>query len=201
MRALPKRAVLSAFLATTFVLSGCLPIAATGVAVSALAVTDRRSVGAQTEDTEIEIKMTNRLASAVKEWGGVSITSYNRRVLLTGQVPDAQSKKAVEEVARVTPGVVMVHNELEVGPRASLTAETRDAALTLRIKSSFLEQRALSTNLVKVVTESDVVYLMGLVTQREAPGYAQVASRVSGVRRVVTLFQYLTEEELKRLEP
>jgi len=81
----------------------------------------------------------------------------------------------------------------------SLTARAADAATTARVKAAFVEQKALTQNTVKVVTENDVVYLMGLVTRREAPAYATVASRVSGVRRVVTLFEYITDEELQRI--
>jgi osmotically-inducible protein OsmY len=159
---------------------------------------DRRTVGAQTEDTEIQIRALNRIASTVKTHGGVSVTSYNRRVLLTGQVPDAATKRDVEQAVLPIPGLKTVYNELQVAPRATLATETRDAALTARIKASFLEQRELNANTVKVVTEGGVVYLLGLVTEREGKVYAGVASRVSGVQRVVTLFEYISEESLNR---
>jgi osmotically-inducible protein OsmY len=197
MRQLSRFAIVSTLLASTFVLNGCLPLAATGMAVTAKAALDRRTIGAQTEDTEIEFRARNRIAGAVQDAGGVSVTSYNRRVLLTGQVRDEEMKRAVEAAVAPTPGVRALFNELEVGPRATLPLETRDAALTARVKTSFLEQRVLSINAVKVVTESEVVYLMGLVSQREGPAYAQTAARVSGVRRVVTLFEYVTEDELR----
>jgi osmotically-inducible protein OsmY len=199
MPSMPRIAVVTMLLASTIALNGCLPLAATGLAVTTKAALDRRTVGAQAEDTEIELRARNRIAAAVKDWGGVSVTSYNRRVLLTGQVPSEEVKRAVEAAVAPTAGVRTIHNELEIGPRQAFASETRDAALTARIKTSFLEQRVLSVNAVKVVTESEIVYLMGLVSQREGPAYAQVASRVSGVRRVVTLFEYVTEEELKRI--
>jgi osmotically-inducible protein OsmY len=199
MPSMPRIAVVTMLLASTIALNGCLPLAATGLAVTTKAALDRRTVGAQAEDTEIELRARNRIAAAVKDWGGVSVTSYNRRVLLTGQVPSEEVKRAVEAAVAPTAGVRAIHNELEIGPRQVFASETRDAALTARIKTSFLEQRVLSVNAVKVVTESEIVYLMGLVSQREGPAYAQVASRVSGVRRVVTLFEYVTEEELKRI--
>jgi osmotically-inducible protein OsmY len=135
----------------------------------------------------------------VKDHGGVGITSYNRRVLLTGQVPDAATKRNVEQAVLPIPGVKLVHNELQVAPRATLASESRDAALTTRIKASFLEQKELNVNTVKVVTEGGVVYLMGLVTEREGKVYSGVASRVSGVQRVVTLFEYISEEALNRV--
>ena len=178
---------------------GCLPIAATGVAVGALAVLDRRTVGAQTEDTEIEFRAAGRLPDAIKSAAGVAVTSYNRRVLRTGQVSDEASKLEAERVVRQVPGVREVFNELEIGMRVSAATTASDAATTARVKAAFLEQKALSANLVKVVTENGVVYLMGLLTQREAPAYSGVASRVSGVRRVVTLFEFITDEELARI--
>jgi osmotically-inducible protein OsmY len=198
MRHLPRIALVISLAASTLALQACLPIAATGVAVGASAMMDRRTIGAQTEDREIQIRALNRIAAGIKEHGGVGITSYNRRVLLSGQVPDEQTKRAVESIVLPTPGVKMVYNELQVAPRSSLTAEARDAALTTRVKASFVEQSGLNANTVKVVTEDGVVYLMGLVTDREGKLAAGVASRVSGVARVVTLFEYISEESLKR---
>jgi len=100
--------------------------------------------------------------------------------------------------------VVEVYNELEIGPRTALTVQATDAAITTRVKAAFVEQKVLTATAVKVVTENNVVYLMGLVTRREAPAYSAVASRVGGVRRVVTLFEYITDEEFSasaRAEP
>jgi osmotically-inducible protein OsmY len=194
-----RLAVVAAVLASTLAASGCLPIAATGIAVGTMAVLDRRSVGAQTEDTEIEVRGLNRMSDGIKGSKGVSITSFNRRVLLTGQVPDATAKADAERVMRQVPGVREVFNELEIGERVGLSTITNDSAITVKVKAGFVEQTALNSNVVKVVTENGVVYLMGLVTQREGPAYAGVASRVGGVRRVVTLFEYITEEELARI--
>jgi osmotically-inducible protein OsmY len=129
----------------------------------------------------------------------VSVTSYNKRVLLSGQVPDAQAKTDAGRAAGQVFGVVEVYNELEIGPRTALTVQATDAAITARVKAAFVEQKVLTATAVKVVTENGVVYLMGLVTRREAPAYATVASQVSGVRRVVTLFEYITDQDLERI--
>jgi osmotically-inducible protein OsmY len=198
MRHIPRIALVVSLVATTLTLQACLPVAATGIAVGASAMMDRRTIGAQTEDREIQIRALNRVAAGVKEHGGVGVTSYNRRVLLTGQVPDEQTKRAVEQTVLQTPGVKLIHNELQVAPRATLASETRDAALTTRVKASFVGQSGLNADTVKVVTEGSIVYLMGLVTDREGKLAAGVASRVSGVSRVVTLFEYVTEESLTR---
>jgi osmotically-inducible protein OsmY len=195
-----RLAVTAALLASTLSAAGCLPLAATGMAVGTLAVLDRRTLGAQTADTEIEVRGANRMPDAIKGARGVAITSFNGRVLLTGQVPDETAKADAERVMRQVPGVRQVHNELETADRVGFSTTANDTAITARVKAGFVEQRALNSNLVKVVTENGVVYLMGLVTEREGPAYATVASRVPGVRRVVTLFEYLTEEELAKLE-
>lgn len=197
----PKRrlTVVATLLLSSVTASGCLPVMATGAAVGALATLDRRTIGAQTEDTEIELRGLNRMPDAIKGAPGVGITSYNRRVLLTGQVPDEGAKADAERTMRQVPGVREVFNELETASRVTFSTKANDTAITARVKAGFIQQKALSSNAVKVVTENGVVYLMGLLTQREGPAYAEVASRVPGVRRVVTLYEYISEEELARI--
>jgi osmotically-inducible protein OsmY len=199
MHTMRRLAVVGALIGSTLAASGCIPLAATGMAVSAMAALDRRTVGAQTEDTEIELRASSRMSDAIKGSKGVAVTSYNRRVLLTGQVPDEAGKADAERAVREIRGVREVHNELETANRVSFSTTANDTAITARVKAGFLEQKALNTNAVKVVTENGVVYLMGLVTEREGPAYATVASRVPGVRRVVTLYEYVSEEELARI--
>ncbi len=199
MHTMRRLAVVGALIGSTLAASGCVPLAATGMAVSAMAALDRRTVGAQTEDTEIELRAASRMSDAIKGSKGVAVTSYNRRVLLTGQVPDEAAKADAERAVREIRGVREVHNELETANRVSFSTTANDTAITARVKAGFLEQKALNTNAVKVVTENGVVYLMGLVTEREGPAYATVASRVSGVRRVVTLYEYVSDEELARI--
>ena len=199
MQPIRRLVVGAALIAATLGASGCLPLIATGAAVGTLAALDRRTVGAQTEDQEIELRGYNRLPDAIRAAKGVAITSYNRRVLLTGQVPDDTAKADAERTLRAVPGVREVHNELETAHRVTFSTTANDTAITARVKAGFVEQKALDSNAVKVVTENGVVYLMGLVTQREGPGYATVASRVPGVRRVVTLYEYISDEELARI--
>lgn len=179
--------------------SGCLPLAATGMAVGTLAALDRRTVGVQASDTEIELRGSSRMSDAIRGSRGVSITSYNGRVLMSGQVPDEKARTDAERAMKQVPNVREVHNELETADRVTFSTTATDSAITARVKAGFVEQKVLSTNAVKVVTENGVVYLMGLVTQREGPAYAMVASRATGVRRVVTLFEYVTDEELAQI--
>ena len=194
-----RRRVTTALVLAPMALSGCAPVVATSMAVGSFAVIDRRTLGTQTDDTEIELRASGRLPDAIRGARGVSVTSYNRSVLLTGQVPDPAAKAEAERAVRQVNGVRNVFNELEVGPRVSFATIANDTQLTARVKGAFLEQKVLDTNAVKVVTENGVAYLMGLVTQREGPAYATAASRVSGVRRVVTLFDYITDEDLARI--
>ncbi len=181
------------------VLNGCVALVATGAAVGVMAAMDRRTVGTQTEDQGIEIKAWDAIRSKVNQSSGISVTSFNRKVLLTGQVLDEQAKRDAETVAKVG-NVQRVFNELSVNSRASFTTSTVDAATTSRIKGAFLQASDLSTNQFKVVTESGTAYLMGVVTQREGDRAAQVASRVPGVKNVVTVFDYITDEELAGIE-
>lgn len=197
---LHRCALVAALAAVTLVNSGCLPVVAGGLAVGTLAAMDRRSVGTQTDDTELELRVGGRMSDAIRGSRGVSVTSYNKNILLTGQVPDAAAKADAERAARLVNGVRQIHNELEVGPRVALTTLTLDTTLTGRVKTAFLEQKVLDSNAVKVVTENGTVYLMGLVTRREGPAYATVASRVTGIKKVVTLFEYITDEELARIK-
>ncbi len=181
-------------------LSGCFPLAAGALAVGGLALTDRRTVGAQTEDQSIELKVGNRLGNALAKAGGISVTSYNRQVLLTGSVTDETSKREAGAIAGKVDNVKAVVNELVVGPRASVSGAASDAALTSKVKASFVEAKDVQASSIKVVTEQGVVYLMGVVTEREATRAAQIAARVSGVAKVVTVFEYVSEDQLANIE-
>jgi osmotically-inducible protein OsmY len=181
-------------------LSGCIALALTGAAVGALSVIDRRTIGAQTEDQGIEFKASDAIRNRIRQPGGISVTSFNRKVLLSGQAPNEQARKDAEALLSKIDNVRSVHNELSVTDKASFGTNTRDSAITARVKGAFLEAADLSTNVFKVVTETGVVYLMGIATNREGQRAAMVASRVPGVDKVVTLFEYVTEEELAKIE-
>jgi len=203
-RSIPGRlagaALASTLVVATLSLTGCFPLAATGVAVGALAATDRRTIGTQTEDTGIELKAAARLRDELKNTGGISVTSFNRKVLITGQVIDETTKQTAERVVASVENVRSVHNELQVSGRVSLGTSASDATITTRVKAAFVDAKDLQSNTVKVVTEAGVVYLMGIVTRAEGDRAAQVASRVSGVTRVVTTFEYATADEIARIE-
>ena len=198
MKTSARLTLVAALLASALATSGCLPLVATGAAVGTLAALDRRTLGAQTEDQEIELKATNRMRDALKQPGGVSVTSFNRKVLLTGQVASEDDKRAAEAAVAGLPNVRSIHNELQVLGRPSLATSAADTSITARVKAALVDAQDLHANVIKVITESGTVYLMGLVSRREADRAAQVASRVAGVQRVVTVFEFITEEEAKR---
>ena len=187
---LARLTILVAALGASAWLTACVPLAVTGVAVGAMAATDRRTLGAQTDDQAIELKALGQVRDMVAQTGGVSITSYNRKVLLTGQVSDEETKSKVEKVVAALPNVRGVQNELQIAGRVGLGTATNDAALTARVKAAMIEDRDLNSQTIKIVTEAGVVYLMGIVSRNEGDRAARVASRVSGVMRVVTVFEY-----------
>ncbi|HZH08075.1 MAG TPA: BON domain-containing protein [Lautropia sp.] len=197
-----RRLVIFALTASTLGLSGCFGLAATGAAVGTMAVLDRRSLGAQTEDQAIELRGLRELNRHINDSsiGSVSITSFNRRVLLSGQADTPQTRQLADDVVRQrVPNIREIFNEVEVVGAADFATRTKDTTLTARVKAGLVRERNLSSNAIKVVTERSTVYLMGLVTQNEGQRAAIISSQVSGVTRVVTLFEYVTEEELSRI--
>jgi osmotically-inducible protein OsmY len=183
-------------------LSACAPLVIGGaMAGGAIVATDRRTSGAQLEDQGIELRSANRLRELLGERGNVSVTSYNRQVLLTGEVPTEADKAAVERTVAGVENVRSTVNELGVLGVSSLTQRSSDTLITGRVKASMLEARDLSGNAVKVVTSRGTVYLMGRLTQREADRATDIARNTSGVQRVVRVFEIITEEELARILP
>jgi osmotically-inducible protein OsmY len=188
---------LTGMLAST--LQGCVGLVVGGAVVGSLAATDRRTLGAQTEDKEIALKANGRLPSIVGDSGHVDITSYNRKVLLTGEIKDEQMKQAVEQDIRQVPGVQGVMNELEIAGVSSFSSRSNDLYITSKISATFIDAKELNANSIKIVTERGTVYLMGLVTQHEGQIAAELVSGVSGVNRVVKMFEYISEDELKQM--
>ncbi len=180
-------------------LQGCVEMAIGTAVVGTLAATDRRTFGAQTEDKTIVLKGESRVANLVGGAGHVNVTSFNRKVLLTGEVRDEAMKAAVEREVSAIENVQSVINELEVMGVSSFTSRSNDSLITGKVKASFVDAKDLYANAIKVVTERGVVYLMGRVTQREGNLAADVASNVSGVHKVVKVFEYISEEDYNRL--
>jgi len=174
------------------VLSGCVPLVVAGAAGgAALVVSDRRSVGAQADDEAIELKILNNIGAGYGDRVHVNVTSYNGIVVLTGEVPTQDLLGSIAEIAKTTPKVRRVDNELTVGPVSGIGSRTNDSYITSKVKARFVEANKFPPNYVKVVTERQVVYLMGLVRRSESDTAAQIAATTTGVVRVVKLFEYI----------
>lgn len=199
-QAIARAAMVAALVGMSAGLAGCFTAAATGIVVGGLAAIDRRTIGAQTEDQAIELKTYEALRANNVQGGGISVTSFNRRVLLTGQVESESIKARAAEVARGIANVTQVHDELAVAGRASFGSSVTDTSITTRVKTALLNSNEAPGNSVKVVTEKTTVYLMGILTAAEAEAAARIASRTSGVARVVTVFEIISAEEAARLD-
>jgi osmotically-inducible protein OsmY len=196
------RAAVAALLASTALLSGCGALLLGGAAVgSVLVFTDRRTSGTQLEDQAIELKAANRAREIVGDRGHVNATSYNRVVLLTGEVPSDADKTAVERSVSRVDNVKSTVNELAVMGPTSMTARSNDTILSSKVKATFVDAKDLHANAFKVISERGTVYLMGRVTEREADRATELARSVSGVQRVVRVFEVITEAELADLQP
>jgi osmotically-inducible protein OsmY len=180
-------------------LGGCAALLVGGAVGTAVMVTDRRTAGTQLEDQNIELKSLTRIRETVGERGHINVTSYNRQVLLTGEVASEADRAAVEQAIGRIEGVKTIVNELAAMGASSMTARSNDTILTSRVKASYIDAKDLQASAVKVVTERAVVYLMGRVTEREANRATDLARGVAGVQKVVKVFETLTEAELAAL--
>lgn len=185
----------------TTTLSACAPLVLGGAAASAFVATDRRTSGMQVEDQSIQIKAANRLRDTLGGRGRVNTNAYNRTVLLTGEVDtDADRAAAEQAVARVE-NVVKVINQLQVGPAASLSTRSSDVLLAGKVRATLVDARDLMSNAFDIVVERGEVYLMGLVTEREANRAAELTASIPGVKKVVKAFEVISEDELANKLP
>ena len=182
-------------------MTACAPFLVAGVAGSALVATDRRTSGTQLEDETIELRASAKVRDTFGEKVHVNVTSYNRQVLLTGEVPSEQERQAVSAIVEKVENVKSVANELSAMPNASLGSRSNDLVVTGKIKATLIDSRDLFANAFKVVTERNTVYLMGRVTQREADSATALIRNVGGVNKVVRMFEIISEEELRRQLP
>ena len=183
-------------------LTACVPLLIGGaVGGGALVANDRRTSGTQLEDEGIELRALGRLRNALGERSHINLTSYNRQVLLTGEVASAQDKQQVEQIIAGVENVSTVVNELAVMGNSSLTQRSSDTLVTGRVKAALVDARDLSANAFKVVTERGTTYLMGRVTQREADRATEVVRATPGVQKVVRILEIISEQELARLLP
>lgn len=199
---LTRTAVLLGALAAATLTSACAPLLVGGAVVgTSMVVTDRRTSGTQLEDQAIELKARTRIREAVGERGHVNVTSFNRIVLLTGEAAADTDKVAIEQAVAKIEGVNSVVNEVAVMGSSSLASRSNDAILTSKVKASYIDAKDVFANAIKVTTERGIVYLMGRVTEREATRASDIARGVSGVQKVVRVFEVISEAELADLQP
>lgn len=172
-------------------LQGCFPVVAAGAGAGVLMAQDRRTSGAYVEDEAIEAKAFDRLGKQFKDTVHINVTSYNRNVLITGEVPNEDTRVQVEHTVSNILNVGKIHNELVISGLSSLTSRSNDSLITSNVKLRFVGDKRFSANSIKVVTEKGIVYLMGIVNHAEAAAAADVASGSQGVSRVVTFFEYV----------
>ncbi len=182
-------------------LSGCAPLMVGAVGTSVLVATDRRTSGAQLEDQGIELRAGSRLRDQFGDRARVVVTSFNRRVLLTGEVPSEADRATAVRIVAGVENVRETVDELAVMSSPSFTARSSDALVTARVKAAMVDARDLQATAVKVLTERGTTYLMGRVTQREADRATEITRSIPGVQRVVRVFEIITEEELQRMQP
>jgi len=178
-------------------LQGCLPLVVGATAVSSMAAVDRRSLGTQTDDKTIELKGEGRANKITGDKGRVAVTSYNRMVVLSGEVADEKMKADVEAQIATLGDLKKIENDLEVAPVSTVSARSSDLLITSQVKAAIIDTKDLYLSAFKIHTDRGVVYLMGRVTQREAKLGAEVARNAAGnIRKVVKLFEYISEDEL-----
>jgi osmotically-inducible protein OsmY len=186
---LTLKLIAAAVLATQ--ITACVPVVVGGAAAGGAMAVDRRTSGIYVEDQNIELKTVKTIHDTLGEAAHVNVTSFKGNVLLSGEVPDEQAKIKAGEIILATESVRSLTNELAISPKTSLSSRANDAYLTSKVKAQFVAENRFRANYVKVVTENGVVYLMGLVTQKEADDAVEIARNVGGVNKVVKVFEYI----------
>ena len=172
-------------------LTACVPVVAGGAAAGGLMAADRRSSGAYIEDQEIELKASKAIDERLKTSVHANVTSYNRHVLITGEVSNDANKAKAESLVRPIQNVNSINNQLVIGPNTSIGSRSNDAYITSKVKTNFITANKFSANYVKVVTENGTVFLLGLLTHKEGEDATEIARSISGVKKVVKDFEYI----------
>nr|WP_315475677.1 BON domain-containing protein [uncultured Undibacterium sp.] len=191
--------VLSLSSAALVSLQGCVAVVVGGAVMGTLAATDRRTFGAQTEDKAIVLKGESAINRTLGDAAHVNVNSFNRRALLTGEVANEAAKASAEREVKAVQGVMGIQNEIVVAGLSNFSSRSSDTVITTKVKASFVDTKDLYGSAFKVVTEASTVFLMGRVTHREGDLAARIAAGVNGVRKVVKVFEYITEDELKSM--
>ena len=181
-------------------LQGCVPAIIGGAAVGVMSAHDRRSTGTQADDETTEWKASNHVPDQYKTFSHINFTSYNRRVLITGEVPSDEAKSVIEAETRKLDGVREVYNELGIGPASTLGSRSTDSFIDSKVKARLVDSNQISANHIKVVTERAIVHLMGIVNAREAKVAVDVARTTAGVKKVVNVMEVIGDDDTRRLD-
>lgn len=200
MTPLPPR-LLAALAFTIPLLGACVPaLIATGAAGTAISYHDRRSTGIQADDETSEWKGRNRVPARYRDNANVNFTAFDRVLLVSGEVADETARTEIGDLAEHIEGIRKVHNELQIAPPATLATRSNDVFISSKYKARLLDTDQVSSNHIKPVTENGVLFLMGIVSEREAKAAIDIARTTAGVRKVVNLFEILPDEEIRRID-
>lgn len=181
-------------------LAGCFGAVAVGAGAGVLVLTDRRVSETYLADEAIELRTSNRISEKLGDTAHINVTSYNRMVLLTGEVPNAAARAEAEKIATSVPNVRAISNELALAGISSFSGRSNDSYLTSKVKARFVDAAKFSVNHVKVVTEAGVVFLLGMVTQHEADAAVEIARTTGGVLKVVRVFEIISAEQARKID-
>ena len=195
-----KIARLAALVICIPLLAGCVGAAVVGAGAGALMIADRRASETYIADQGLELRANSRISDKYGDKVHVNATSYNRMMLLTGEVPTAEIKADVEKIAAGVPDVKSIANELAIAGPSSFGVRSNDSYITSKVKARFIDAGKFSANVVKVVTEAGVVFLLGIVTQGEADAAVEIARTTGGVLKVVRVFEIISPEQAKALD-
>lgn len=184
---------LTLLFAITLLLQGCAGVMLAGAGTGIGSITDRRAVSTQVSDQTVDMRATHRLGTTNPLWADsrVVVITTNGKSLLVGQTPTQEYSQQAEAVVKGVPGVTEVFNELRITALLDITARSQDTWLTSKVKSTLLAEKNIDGTKVKVVTENSEVFLIGLVTQKEADISVQLARNIAGVKRVITVFEFV----------
>ena len=181
-------------------LTACFPLAVGGAVIGGMVATDRRTTGTVVEDEGIELRSASRIREALGDQGHVNVTSYNRQVLLTGEVASAQDRQLVEQIVAGVDNVRNIVNEIAVLGSSTLTQRSSDLLISGRVRAALLDANDLFSNAFKITTERGTVFMMGRVTAREAKRATEIISSTTGVQKLVRILETLSEEDLARMQ-
>jgi len=191
MKIMFKRSLI--VLGTVVLLQGCAAAVVAGTASAVTAANDRRTIGSQIDDNNIEIKASIALSEVerLEKFANISAVSVNGIVLLVGQVANEEMRNEAQRTIEGVSGIRKIHNQIRIGSNTGITTQTHDSWLTSKVKAQLLTAKGISSNNIKVVTENAEVFLMGLVSDSESTQAVNIARNVSGVERVIKVFEYM----------